>query len=179
MGAETHTSDGFLVERTPVLGLPTFALLAISAAAILAALIFFLLRRSRAKRVKHHSPPLIPTSTKEIAEIPAAAAAPNENAKGMEEIKKAAVVKGAKSSEGSSSSSSSSSADKEKEKEKEKAEKMENIGWGRWYTLAELEAATRGFSPGNVIGEGGYGIVYRGVVPDLSVVAVKNLLNNK
>lgn len=39
--------------------------------------------------------------------------------------------------------------------------------------------ATNGFASGNVIGEGGYGIVYRGVLHDGSVVAVKNLLNNK
>lgn len=55
----------------------------------------------------------------------------------------------------------------------------ENIGWGRWYGLKELENATDGFSEGNVIGEGGYGIVYRGILHDGSVVAVKNLLNNK
>lgn len=54
-----------------------------------------------------------------------------------------------------------------------------NIGWGRWYSLRELEIATRGFSDENIIGEGGYGIVYRGVLDDGSVVAVKNLLNNK
>jgi hypothetical protein len=53
-----------------------------------------------------------------------------------------------------------------------------NIGWGRWYSLKEVEIATRGFSEGNVIGEGGYGVVYRGVLQD-SVVAVKNLHNNK
>ncbi|XP_061363565.1 probable receptor-like serine/threonine-protein kinase At4g34500 [Gastrolobium bilobum] len=54
-----------------------------------------------------------------------------------------------------------------------------NIGWGRWYSLKEVEVATRGFDQGNVIGEGGYGVVYRGVLQDGSVVAVKNLLNNK
>lgn len=56
---------------------------------------------------------------------------------------------------------------------------VEAIGWGRWYSLKELETATRGFAEENVIGEGGYGVVYRGVLQDGSVVAVKNLLNNK
>lgn len=56
---------------------------------------------------------------------------------------------------------------------------VQNIGWGRWYSLKELEAATRGFSEENVVGEGGYGVVYRGALPDGSVVAVKNLLNDK
>jgi hypothetical protein len=54
-----------------------------------------------------------------------------------------------------------------------------NIGWGRWYSLKELENVTDGFAEGNVIGEGGYGIVYRGILQDGSIVAVKNLLNNK
>ncbi|KAL8129567.1 hypothetical protein V2J09_018722 [Rumex salicifolius] len=56
---------------------------------------------------------------------------------------------------------------------------VQNIGWGRWYALKELEAATRGFSDENVVGEGGYGVVYRGFLEDRSVVAVKNLRNNK
>ncbi|CAL9121658.1 unnamed protein product [Musa textilis] len=167
--AATIPSGGFLAGRTPVLGLPVYALLFISAAALLVALLLFLLRRSRA-RMKRRSPALIPTSTKEIAEIPTAA--PSEHDKGIKEMKNASVAKAGKPSEASCSSSSSST-------EKEKAEKKENIGWGRWYTLAELEAATAGFSPGNVIGEGGYGIVYRGVFPDFSVAAVKNLLDNK
>lgn len=54
-----------------------------------------------------------------------------------------------------------------------------DIGWGRWYSIREVEIATRGFAQGNVIGEGGYGVVYRGLLQDGSVVAVKNLLNNK
>ncbi|PIA55717.1 hypothetical protein AQUCO_00700198v1 [Aquilegia coerulea] len=53
------------------------------------------------------------------------------------------------------------------------------IGWGRWYTYKELEIATGGFAAENVIGEGGYGVVYRGVMPDKSLIAVKNLFNNK
>ncbi|KAF3340138.1 receptor-like serine/threonine-protein kinase [Carex littledalei] len=52
-------------------------------------------------------------------------------------------------------------------------------GWGRWYSIEELEMATDGFCENSVIGKGGYGIVYRGVLPDFSVVAVKNLLDNK
>ncbi|KAJ1686345.1 hypothetical protein LUZ63_017735 [Rhynchospora breviuscula] len=55
----------------------------------------------------------------------------------------------------------------------------EEMGWGRWYSVEELEMATGDFSENSVIGKGGYGIVYRGVLPDFSVVAVKNLLDNK
>lgn len=56
---------------------------------------------------------------------------------------------------------------------------VSHLGWGRWYTLRELEDATGGLCPENVIGEGGYGIVYHGVLSDGTNVAVKNLLNNK
>ncbi|CAI9101986.1 OLC1v1000167C1 [Oldenlandia corymbosa var. corymbosa] len=56
---------------------------------------------------------------------------------------------------------------------------VSHLGWGRWYTLRELEAATDGFADENVIGEGGYGIVYHGILADNTRVAVKNLLNNR
>ncbi|CAN4095377.1 unnamed protein product [Withania somnifera] len=56
---------------------------------------------------------------------------------------------------------------------------VSHLGWGHWFTLRELEIATNFFAHENVIGEGGYGIVYRGVMEDNSCVAVKNLLNNR
>ncbi|KAG6538729.1 probable serine/threonine-protein kinase At1g01540 [Zingiber officinale] len=56
---------------------------------------------------------------------------------------------------------------------------VSHLGWGHWYTLRELEEATDGLAPDNVIGEGGYGIVYRGVLADNTTVAIKNLLNNR
>ncbi|KAK6920080.1 Protein kinase domain [Dillenia turbinata] len=56
---------------------------------------------------------------------------------------------------------------------------VSHLGWGRWYTLRELELATNCLADENVIGEGGYGIVYGGVLADNTKVAVKNLLNNK
>uniref|UniRef100_A0A5B7AA04 non-specific serine/threonine protein kinase n=1 Tax=Davidia involucrata TaxID=16924 RepID=A0A5B7AA04_DAVIN len=56
---------------------------------------------------------------------------------------------------------------------------VSHLGWGHWYTLRELEVSTNGFADENVIGEGGYGIVYRGVLEDNTWVAVKNLLNNR
>ncbi|XP_006342633.1 probable serine/threonine-protein kinase At1g01540 [Solanum tuberosum] len=59
------------------------------------------------------------------------------------------------------------------------APEVSHLGWGHWYTLRELEIATNFFAHENVIGEGGYGIVYRGVMEDNSYVAVKNLLNNR
>ncbi|EFJ18366.1 hypothetical protein SELMODRAFT_112967 [Selaginella moellendorffii] len=51
------------------------------------------------------------------------------------------------------------------------------LGWGNWYCLEELEIATGGFSERNIIGEGGYGIVYKGAVSDGTMVACKYLTN--
>ncbi|RCV17554.1 hypothetical protein SEVIR_3G234200v4 [Setaria viridis] len=56
---------------------------------------------------------------------------------------------------------------------------VSHLGWGHWYTLRDLEEATAAFAPEHVVGEGGYGIVYRGVLADGYQVAVKNLLNNR
>ncbi|KAI3697788.1 hypothetical protein L6452_30885 [Arctium lappa] len=56
---------------------------------------------------------------------------------------------------------------------------VSHLGWGHWYTLRELEASTNGFGSENVIYQGGYGIIYHGVLENKSQVAVKNLLNNR
>ncbi|CAN0896283.1 Probable receptor-like protein kinase At5g18500 [Linum grandiflorum] len=52
------------------------------------------------------------------------------------------------------------------------------LGWGHWFTLRDLELATNRFSKDNVLGEGGYGVVYRGHLVNGSPVAVKKILNN-
>ncbi|XP_057457104.1 inactive protein kinase SELMODRAFT_444075-like [Lotus japonicus] len=43
----------------------------------------------------------------------------------------------------------------------------------RWFSYAELELATGGFSKANFLAEGGFGSVHRGVLPDGQVIAVK------
>ncbi|XP_073300923.1 probable receptor-like protein kinase At2g42960 [Primulina huaijiensis] len=53
-----------------------------------------------------------------------------------------------------------------------------HLGWGHWFTLRDLESATNRFSAEYVIGEGGYGVVYRGRLVNGTEVAVKKLLNN-
>ncbi|KAJ8486178.1 hypothetical protein OPV22_018663 [Ensete ventricosum] len=53
-----------------------------------------------------------------------------------------------------------------------------HLGWGHWFTLRDLELATNRFSKENVLGEGGYGVVYRGRLINGTDVAVKKLLNN-
>lgn len=53
-----------------------------------------------------------------------------------------------------------------------------HLGWGHWFTLRDLEQATNRFSKDNVLGEGGYGVVYRGNLINGTPVAVKKILNN-
>ncbi|TXG71490.1 hypothetical protein EZV62_000069 [Acer yangbiense] len=53
-----------------------------------------------------------------------------------------------------------------------------HLGWGHWFTLRDLQFATNRFSKDNIIGDGGYGVVYRGNLTNGTPVAVKKLLNN-
>ena len=55
---------------------------------------------------------------------------------------------------------------------------ISHLGWGHWFTLRDLDLATNHFSAENVLGEGGYGVVYRARLINGSEVAVKKLLNN-
>jgi hypothetical protein len=51
-----------------------------------------------------------------------------------------------------------------------------SIGNSRsWFTIEELAAATGGFSKENLLGEGGFGKVYKGTLPSGAIVAVKQL----
>ncbi|KAJ6897749.1 receptor-like protein kinase [Populus alba x Populus x berolinensis] len=52
------------------------------------------------------------------------------------------------------------------------------LGWGHWFTLRDLQVATNRFSKDNIIGDGGYGVVYQGHMINGTPVAVKKLLNN-
>jgi hypothetical protein len=53
-----------------------------------------------------------------------------------------------------------------------------HLGWGHWFTLRDLELATNRFSKENVLGEGGYGVVYRGRLVNGAEVAIKKIFNN-
>ncbi|KAL3849318.1 hypothetical protein ACJIZ3_011200 [Penstemon smallii] len=43
------------------------------------------------------------------------------------------------------------------------------------FTLRQIKAATHNFDPANKIGEGGFGPVYKGLMPDGTIIAVKQL----
>ncbi|KAI3929030.1 hypothetical protein MKX01_029559 [Papaver californicum] len=45
-------------------------------------------------------------------------------------------------------------------------------------TIAELEHSTSSFSESNVIGEGGFGLVYKGLLQDGSIVAIKRRIHD-
>lgn len=131
-------------------------------------------------RVKHSSG-LIPLVSKEIVEIKDLGR--NENCEKQEgKIGKEGEIVNVVNVE-MGNKKKKKSEEEEREESDDVSGKSSDVsvdmGWGRWYSLRELEIATRGFAEENVIGEGGYGIVYRGVLQDGSVVAVKNLLNNK
>ncbi|KAF7124859.1 hypothetical protein RHSIM_Rhsim12G0007800 [Rhododendron simsii] len=55
---------------------------------------------------------------------------------------------------------------------------VSHLGWGHWFTLRDLDLATNRFSSENILGEGGYGVVYKGKLVNGTEVAVKKLLNN-
>nr|GMD02607.1 probable receptor-like serine/threonine-protein kinase At4g34500 [Ipomoea batatas] len=181
-------STSFFTSKTPILGLQLYVVIVATAVILIFVfvLIFLFLRRNRRSEprrlgVKRGSG-LIPLVAKEISCTKTRDRAVICRVKELEDEEKETKAilredsakatdiesddhKGSSGSNNSSTSQSSSSTDNS------------NIGWGRWYSLKELETATRGFSSENVIGEGGYGIVFRGVLQDGSVVAVKKLLN--
>lgn len=56
---------------------------------------------------------------------------------------------------------------------------VSQLGWGYWFTLREVEVATNFFSEENLIGEGGYGVVYKGCLLNGTEVAVKKIFNGQ
>lgn len=163
-------SHGFF-SKTSFFNLKLYILIGILAFSVLvvALAVFLCIRfhRSSRKRKVKHSSGLVPLVSKEIVAIKGSGLKVNRFIDGG----KTGNTDAKKHGEGTSDELSSVSD--------VSASEAANIGWGRWYSLKELQEATRGFAEENVVGEGGYGVVYRGVLGDGSVVAVKNLLNNK
>ncbi|KAK7861580.1 putative receptor-like protein kinase [Quercus suber] len=57
-----------------------------------------------------------------------------------------------------------------------KSSVLPNAG-AKWFRVSELEQATDGFSQRNLIGQGAYGVVYKGTLSDGTLVAVKQILD--
>ncbi|KAK4477105.1 hypothetical protein RD792_016314 [Penstemon davidsonii] len=190
--AGNSSGDNILTRKTPILGQRLYVLIIATVLLVLAVfiLLFLFLRNRNSKRrrigIKHTSGllPLVSNEMSEVKEsdrVKATAKAVTEKNKVFlidDVVKGVGIESGCKkvssgSNESSTTRSESSSAFSAS------TDGLGGFGWGRWYSLRELEIATNQFSVENVIGEGGYGIVYRGVLHDGSVIAVKNLLNNK
>lgn len=189
-----------LSSKTPILGQRLYVVIVVTVATvvIILVLIFLCLRfnrnsKRRKMRVKHSSG-LLPLVCKEIIQIndsdqnrseicPTITVLGKEEKKGVRgvlEVVKKGVEEEVDGRVGNSGSNESGTSRSDASSSVSAAgEGMNDLGWGRWYNFKELEMATKGFAEGSVVGEGGYGVVYRGVLPDGSVIAVKNLLNNK
>eukprot|EP00258_Populus_trichocarpa_P004066 XP_002305735.2 probable LRR receptor-like serine/threonine-protein kinase At5g45780 [Populus trichocarpa] len=50
-----------------------------------------------------------------------------------------------------------------------------DIGHLKRFSFRELQIATNNFSPKNILGQGGYGVVYKGCLPNKTFIAVKRL----
>ncbi|XP_076897532.1 putative receptor-like serine/threonine-protein kinase At4g34500 [Bidens hawaiensis] len=201
------TAVNILSSKTPILGQKLYVIIAVTAAGLTTAvaliIIFLIFKRSskrRRVRLVKQSSVLFPlaseTVTQEtksadqnekavrtlmsmfeldsddgdeskpiIKDIESKLVINNNNSSGSNESG-SRLVSGTVSGSGTSDGASSS-------------ENLNNIGWGRWFSFTELEFATNRFDAENVIGEGGYGVVYRGVLHDGLTVAVKNLLDNR
>ncbi|KAF2312232.1 hypothetical protein GH714_028655 [Hevea brasiliensis] len=54
-----------------------------------------------------------------------------------------------------------------------------DVGRGNRFALRDMDVVTNGFADQNVIGNGDYGVAYRGILLDATRVAVKRLLNKR
>ncbi|XP_073045661.1 probable receptor-like serine/threonine-protein kinase At4g34500 [Primulina eburnea] len=186
-------SGNILTSKTPILGQKLYAIVIVTVVIMMAVfLIFFLLFRWRRKSKLRHiggkrSSGRLPLVFEEIGEV-------NESDQGqaikvidkkikalvlVEDVGKVGEIESGSKKGSSESNESSVTRSESSSAFSASTDGFGNAGWGRWYSLNELLVATNQFTSANVIGEGGYGVVYRGVLQDGSVIAVKNLLNNK
>ncbi|PIM99792.1 Serine/threonine protein kinase [Handroanthus impetiginosus] len=194
---DTAIMDTELSKKTSIFGLHLWVVIGIVVGVVIVLILFLIslcitaLRRHSSGKGKLHRPAkeITPVVSKEIQEIVgeyAAAAAEHrpivpqavpEIQIDMGKVEHRVVFsdRGASSGE----SRATSGADSGSFGGSGSLPEVSHLGWGRWYTLRELEAASNGLSDENVIGEGGYGIVYYGVLADNTRIAIKNLLNNR
>ena len=173
--------DTELSKPTSIFGLRLWVVIGILVGSLIVLALFILSlcitsRRHRHRRHQHTKltstvDPTTPPISKEIQEIVAHPAPPSEIQIEIGKVDHRVVVVSSGETETTASSLGNSG--------RMVGPEVSHLGWGRWYTLREIEAATNGLREENVIGEGGYGIVYSGLLNDGTRIAVKNLLNNR
>ncbi|KAK4491394.1 hypothetical protein RD792_002138 [Penstemon davidsonii] len=197
------SGDNIFARVTPILGQKLYVVVIATVLLVLAVflliLLFLRIQKSKRRRIGvNHSSGLLPLFCREISDVKEYEDKGEATKTDFEKNKQATkivdeknkvfliddVVRGvgieSESKKGSSWSNESSTTRSESSSALSvSTDGLGSFGWGKWYSLRELQTATNQFSDGNVIGEGGYGMVYRGVLHDGSVVAVKKLLNNK
>ncbi|CAN8248006.1 unnamed protein product [Cochlearia groenlandica] len=195
--ADSHSINDQLSRRTSIFGLRLWVVLGVCVGAVIVLLLFvislwFIYRRSNNSNdsSSKSNQTIVPVVSKEIQEIRVDPIQPDpvpetrqnqanqrdEDAKIHIDIGKDHRISYPERGGWTGSGSGSGSGDQGLPLS---GPEVSHLGWGHWYTLRELELSTNGFSDENVIGQGGYGIVYRGVLEDKSMVAIKNLLNNR
>ncbi|KAL8495164.1 hypothetical protein ACS0TY_019365 [Phlomoides rotata] len=192
---DTTVVDTELSKKTSIFGLHLWVVIGIVVGAVIVLILFLmslcitaLRRRSSGGKGKFYRPSneITPVVSKDIQEITRDSAAEQRHIvpaavpdiqidMGKVEHRVVFSDRGASSGE----SRATSGADTASYGGSGSLPEVSHLGWGRWYTLRELEAACNGLSDENVIGEGGYGIVYYGELADNTRIAVKNLLNNR
>ncbi|KFK30860.1 hypothetical protein AALP_AA6G035000 [Arabis alpina] len=195
--ADSHSLNNHLSKHTSIFGLSLWVVLGVSVGAAIVLILFLIslwfIHRRNNKALDSSSKSnvsIVPVVSKEIRVDPSRpiqpdpspeshlASAKEDDTKIHIEIGKDHRIsypeRGGWTGSGSGSGSGTGSGDQGLT-----GPEVSHLGWGHWYTLRELEVSTNGFSDENVIGQGGYGIVYKGVLEDKSMVAVKNLLNNR
>ncbi|KAL3814139.1 hypothetical protein ACJIZ3_015407 [Penstemon smallii] len=190
--AGNSSGDNILIRKTPILGQRLYVLIIVTVLLVLAVfiLVFLFLRNLNSKRRRNdikHTSGLLPLVSNEMSEVKdsdrvkATAKVVSENNKVflIDDVVKGVGIESGSKKVSSGSNESSTTRSESSSAFSASTDGLGGFGWGRWFSLRELEIATNQFSVENVIGEGGYGIVYRGVLHDGSVIAVKNLLNNK
>jgi hypothetical protein len=187
-------TDGWLSQPTAVFGLRLWVLIGIAAgAAIVLALLLIFICLSRRRRREDLAATLYPsdaklhmqqqaTPTKDIQEIVRRQQQQHTPPPQQQRAQAPLVptVPARKTPAGSGTSAATSGgSERGMGTPRSAGPEVSHLGWGHWFTLRELEEATDGLAEENVIGEGGYGIVYRGTLHDSTTIAVKNLLNNR
>ncbi|KAK4740152.1 hypothetical protein R3W88_003849 [Solanum pinnatisectum] len=200
VSGENHSSgnslSSFFTSRTPILGLQLYIVVAATVIIMVVVLflIFLIVRLNRSSKRRRSggkkSVGLLPlvadvirdsrtTDLNEIGKVNHLSKKEDETIAILRKVAQEVIDIESDGIKGSSGSNESSTSRSDTSSAISGSTESTNIGWGRWYSLKELEMATKGFRAENVIGEGGYGVVFRGVLQDGSVVAVKKLLNNK